>query len=249
MRALTTWLLRLRPESRSYPSGVVVEAADLKSISLRDEIFQREVYRRAVTWAGEVRTVIDLGCNAGFFCCYLRHYFGRADFRGFGIDVDLEALERADRNLNLNSIDGVELFRGLVGGATESSLHDFYLHASNPGHSQFSQMEPEKKPKGVWTSVELSTLIPGELWRERYGEELIDLLKIDLGGAEGKLLQTDPALFWQTKCMVLKWYKQLVEEADLFPALSDFGFTRLEKLETDADTELWFFSRETSSLT
>jgi hypothetical protein len=105
-------------------------------------------------------------------------------------------------------------------------------------------MEPKKKPKGVWTSVELATLIPGEIWRERYGEEQIDLLKIDLGGLEGKLLQTDPALFWQTKCLVLKWYKQLVGENELFPALRDFGFTEREILETGADAELWLFSRE-----
>jgi FkbM family methyltransferase len=244
LRTLASWFLRLRPLSRSYPSGAIVEVADLESIFLRDEIFRRETYRHALTRAGEVRTVVDLGCNVGFFCCYLRHYFGRSDFRGFGIDANVAVLERAERHLQLNGLDRMELFHGLVGSTDNALVHDFYVYASHLDSSQFVQLETGRESKGAWTKREVPVLVPGELWRDGYGDETIDLLKIDIEGSEGKLLQTDPALFWQTKCIVLQWHKGLVKEEEIFPALRDFGFTHYERLEATPRAELWFFSRE-----
>ena len=244
MRALATWFLRRQPLSRAYSSGVVVEMADLESIFLRDEVFQREIYRRALTQAGEVRTVIDLGCNVGFFCCYLRHYFGRVDFRGFGIDANVAVLERAEHHFQLNGLDRMELFHGLVGCTDNASIHDFYVHASHLESSQFFHEETEKKAGSAWIKREVPVLVPGELWRDGYGDEMIDLLKITIEGSEGKLLQIDPALFWQTKCIVLEWHKRFVKEEEIFPALHDFGFTHHERLEAGPNAELWFFSRE-----
>ncbi len=243
MRMLASWVLRLRPLSRPVSSGMVVAVTDLESLHLRDEIFQRETYRRALALAGDVRTVIDLGCNVGFFCCYLRHYFNRTDFRGFGIDANLKVLERAERNLELNGLTGIELFHGLVGNVEESLTPDFYVHASHLKSSQFIQVEEGKKLKD-WTRVDVPVLMPGEIWRDQFGDQPLDLLKISIEGSEGNLLRADPALFWQTKCVVLKWHKRLVEPEELFPILEDFGFNHREALEKDADTELWFFSRK-----
>lgn len=244
LRALASWFLRVHPLSRSYPSGAIVEVADAESIFLHDKIFRRETYRRALNQAGEIKTVIDLGCNVGFFCCYLRHYFGRNDFRGFGIDANVAVLERAEYHLQLNGLDRLELFHGLVGTTDNTSVHDFYINASHLSSSQFIQLEKGKESKGAWTKLEVPVLVPGELWRDGYGDEMIDLLKITIEGAEGKLLQSDPALFWQTKCIVLEWHKRLVKEEDIFPALLDFGFTHQERLKATASVELWFFSRK-----
>jgi FkbM family methyltransferase len=241
MRMVASWFLRRWPLSRSYPSSVVVEAADLESVFLCDEIFERETYRRVLDLAGEVKTVIDLGCNVGFFCCYLRHYFGRGDFLGFGIDANVAVLERAERNLHRNGLDAIELFYGLVGSVTDTSTHHFYVRASHLHSSQFMQEEAGKE--GARTRIDVPVLIPGELWRDGYGDKPIDLLKIGIEGSEGKLLQTDPALFWQTKCVVLEWHKRLVSEEEIFPALRDFGFIRQERLRVCSSTELWFFSR------
>lgn len=243
MRRLSSWAL-FRSLTRPFPSGAVVKITDWASLHLSNEIFEHETYRHALELAGEVRTVIDLGCNVGFFCCYLRHYFGRADFRGFGIDANVKVLERAERNWELNGFTGMQLFHGLVGNTEENLTPDFYVHASHPGSSQFIQAGSGKNSRSDWTKVEVPVLMPGELWRDEYGDKPIDLLKIDIVGSEGNLLRADPALFWQAKGIVLKWYKELVEEEELFPVLRDFGFTHQEKLGADANTELWFFSRK-----
>jgi len=243
LRALVSFLLGIRPLVRTYPSGARVEAADLESFFLSDEIFQRETYRRALEQAGQVRTVVDLGCNVGFFCCYLRHHFGRADFRGLGIDANPTLLERARRNLQLNGLEGIRLRHGLVGATEGNSTQDFYLYASHLGSSQFIQPESGRTLKGNWKKIVVPVLKPGEIWEGEYGDLPIDLLKIDIEGSEGKLLQADPVLFRHTKAIVLEWHKWLVKEEELFPVLRQMGFTRQEPLETGKTADLWFFSR------
>ena len=232
---------------RSYPSGVSVKITDAESLQLSDEIFQCEPYRRALELAGDVRMVIDLGCNIGFFCCYLHHYYGRTDFRGFGIDANVQVLEKAEQNLELNGLRGMELFHGLVGNMEENLTPDFFVHAAHPNSSQFIRSRTGKSLGSGWTKIEVPVLMPGELWRDQYGDTPIDLLKIDIVGSEGNLLRADPALFWQTRCIVLKWYKEYTEEEEIFPVLRDYGFTRHEALETGSAVELWFFSRGGSS--
>jgi FkbM family methyltransferase len=243
LRAMASGFLRIFPLARTYPDGTRVEVADLESLFLRDEIFQRQTYRRALVLAGEVRTVVDLGCNVGFFCCFLRHYFGRSDFIGLGIDANPVLLKRTRRNLELNGLGGIKVVHGLVGGTTENSTQDFFLYASHLGSSQFLQPEEGRILKGGWTRIAVPVLKVSEIWRNEQGETPIDLVKVDIEGSEGSLLRADPALFRQTKCLVLEWHKWLVRKEELFPFLEQMGFTRSEPLETGKSTELWVFSR------
>jgi len=242
VRDLASWFLRLRPLTRSFSSGTIVEVSGLESLFLCDEVFQRETYRKAVSLSGEVNTVGDLGCNAGFFCCYLRHYFGRTNFRGIGIDANPAILKDAGRNLGLNNLKDIRLLNGLVGGAKETS-QKFYVYASHLGSSQFLQAETGRLEKGGWKEIEVPVLTLSEIWKTSHGGEPIDLLKVDIEGSEGKLLLADPDLFQLTKCIVLEWHKWLVTEEELFPVLHRLGFARQEPMEKGDTTELWFFSR------
>ena len=244
LRALVSRALQARPLIRTYPSGTRVEVADLESFFLSDEIFRRETYRPALEKAGEVRTVMDLGCNVGFFCCYLRRHFGRNNFRGVGIDANPAVLQQARRNLDLNGLAGIELRHGLVGAGRENKSQPFYLYSSHLGSSQFLEAETARTIKGDWKQIDAPVLGASALWREKFGDEPIDLLKIDIEGSEGALIRSDPALFRQARCLVLEWHKWLVREEELFPLLETAGFSCREKLEDGATTELWFFSKK-----
>jgi FkbM family methyltransferase len=220
-----------------------VEMADLESFFLTDEIFQRQTYRRALEAAGDVHSVVDLGCNVGFFSCYLRYFFNRNDFRGFGVDANAQVLTRARRNLDSNGLQGIKLLHGLVGASAENSNQDFFVYASHLGSSQFIEPEEGRTVKGTWTKTVVPVLKISEIWRSEHGEALIDLLKVDIEGSEGKLLRADPELFRRTKCLVLEWHKWLVNREELFPVLEELGFTRSEALETGKSADLWLFFR------
>jgi FkbM family methyltransferase len=246
LRALVARWLKFRPVVRSYSSGTRVEVADLESFYLSDEIFRRETYGPALAHAGDVRTVLDLGCNVGFFCCYLRHHFGRADFAGVGIDANPAVLARARRNLDLNGLTNIRLHHGLVGGDAANATQGFHLYPSHLGSSQFLETEKGRVAKGEWTRIDVPVLQASAIWRAEQGDTPIDLLKIDIEGSEGKLLRADPALFELARNIVLEWHRWLVPEEEIFPRLRALGFSRSEKLDAGENTELWFFSRSTS---
>jgi FkbM family methyltransferase len=242
VRDAASWYLRRQPITRSFSSGTVVEVSGLESLFLCDEIFQRETYRKALSLAGDVKTVADLGCNTGYFCCYLRHYFGRTDFRGVGIDANPAVLKDARRNLELNHLEQIQLINGLVGGSEEKS-QKFYVYASHLGSSQFLQAETGRSHKGGWKEIEVPVLKLSEIWKAGHDAEPIDLLKIDIEGSEGKLLLADPLLFQQAKCLVLEWHKWLVKQEEIFSVLRKLGFSHQEALEKGDTTELWYFGR------
>ncbi len=244
LRALMSRLLQIWPVSRTFSSGTKVRVADLESFYLSDEIFKRETYRRTLALAGEVHTVMDIGCNVGYFCAYLHHFYRRSDFSGIGMDANPIVLKKAAANLELNGLTGIKLVQGLAGGDEEKGTQDFYLYASHLGSSQFLQAETGRALKGDWTRISVPVLKPSQLWQKAYGDISIDLLKIDIEGSEGKLLVTDPALFSKARCIVLEWHKWLVQEDELFRPLLALGFSRREVMETGPTTELWFFSRE-----
>jgi FkbM family methyltransferase len=242
MRQLTSWLLQLRPIARSFSSGTVIEVAGLESLFLCDEIFNRETYKKALSLSGEIKTVVDLGCNTGYFCCYLRHYFNRTDFQGIGVDANPAILKDAEKNLKRNNLNGIHLHNGLV-GSVEKVSQKFYIYPSHLGSSQFLQAETGKPQKGNWKEIEVPVLNLSEIWKTRFGNIPIDLLKIDIEGSEGTLLLSEPTLLLQTKCLVLEWHKWLVKEEALFPILHRLGFTQQMSLEKEPATQLWFFSK------
>jgi FkbM family methyltransferase len=244
VRSLASFLLRICPLTRTYANGTRIKVADLESFFLSDEIFKRQTYREALSKAGQVRTVVDLGSNVGFFCCYLRDYFGRSDFQGFGIDANPNLLGRAQQNLDLNDLNGIELINGLVGSSAKNSSQDFFVYASHLGSSQFIQPEEGRTLKGGWSKIAVPVVTVSEMWRAKHGDTLIDLLKVDIEGSEGKLLQADSDLFRQTKSIVLEWHKWLVKREELFPVLAEMGFLKQELIEAGDSTELWGFFRE-----
>src|ERR1043165_9354863 len=67
VRQMAGMLLRAFPRVRSLPkSGAKYRCRYLETILLSDEIFNRNVYLKAID-AAKVKTFVDLGCNVGLF--------------------------------------------------------------------------------------------------------------------------------------------------------------------------------------
>src|SRR5688572_32558691 len=65
--------LRPIPQTRRLPqSGVVYRATRLESIPLAVEMFEKNLYDAGLLPPG-FSTFADLGCNVGYFTCWLAH--------------------------------------------------------------------------------------------------------------------------------------------------------------------------------
>jgi FkbM family methyltransferase len=244
LRQLAGWLLRLAPRERTLPgSGARYRCRYLETILLADELFHRNVYRKAIDSAG-VKTFVDLGCNVGLFPVLLTEMTGRRDLQGLLIDANPEMIQEAAWHVKANQLDRVIPVFGLAGAAHAGQTVDFYLLPSNLGSSQFPVYEPGKPRKGAWKKITVPCVDVETLWREHFGDVRCDLLKIDIEGSEKTFLQTDQQFLRRVDSIILEWHKWIVSRAEVETMLGERGFRLVEVLEELPQTGIAWYKRK-----
>jgi Methyltransferase small domain len=70
-----------------------------------------------------IRTFADLGCNVGYFTCWLCHQLKSTQLKGLMVDAHADAIEDARWHVATNNLRNVHVLHGLVGtrgkGASE----------------------------------------------------------------------------------------------------------------------------------
>lgn len=132
---------------------------------------------------GEVRTVVDLGANAGQATVYLRDRFPGASI--VAVEADPETARLAARNTRTDP-------NTVVVSAAVGDYDGTVTLTRLPGHSWGSNLfsawsSPESRRLQV-TSVTLGTLF------RQHALDDVDLLKVDVEGAEMLALTSDNAL-------------------------------------------------------
>jgi len=235
IRPAAALLLRALRAGGTLPgSGIRYRVRDLASLAARDEIFLREVY--APAFARPVRTFVDLGCNVGYCTAYAAHRAGR-DLQGLAIDANPRMAEAARRLAADNGLSGVRILHGLAGAGTDTAFH------LAPSHLGSSRFPPPDAARRGWETVSVPPIDVGQAWREWAGDRQIDLLKIDIEGAEGAFLAAEGAFLRQAGAVVLEWHKALVPEADLLGPLRAAGFAAPEVLLDEGPTAILLFRR------
>src|SRR5687767_15398481 len=79
---IANWWLRTSPVVKRLPgSGVAYRATRLESIPLAVEMFERNLYD-ATLLPKDFSTFADLGCNVGYFTCWLGHLAKERPIKG-----------------------------------------------------------------------------------------------------------------------------------------------------------------------
>lgn len=132
---------------------------------------------------GEVRTVVDLGANAGQASVYLRDRFPSATILAVEADPDTARLAARNAGADPNTVVVSAAMCDHDGTVTLTRL---------PGHSWgsnlFSSWSSPHSPRIEVDGLTLGTLL------HRHGIDQVDLLKIDIEGAEIMTLTSDRAL-------------------------------------------------------
>jgi len=120
--------------------------------------------------------IVDCGSNIGMSILFFKALYPEARIIGFEPDEQAYALLK--RNIASNGLTGVQVHRAAVG--MEDSTVDFFVDPEWSGSLNSStnrNLMPKKRM--VVQQVRLSTFIDGR----------VDLLKLDVEGAEGAVLQ------------------------------------------------------------
>jgi FkbM family methyltransferase len=160
--------LRRRPAIKELPgNGVVYRATRLESIPLAVEMLEKgNLYPNDVVPSPLV-SFADLGCNVGYFTCWLAHQRGRA-LKGIMVDANPEVVKEAQWHAEANRLSSVHAYHGLA-GATGASA-DFYLYDSNICSASQPLDAALPDLKGDWKKISVPALNIGKIWRERFGD-------------------------------------------------------------------------------
>ena len=169
---------------------LLLRAPPARDLDTAYELFQQEVYRFAVDHAGDdVRLIVDLGANAGYSLAYFR----------------MELSSRAARRVRAKPHAAP---RPIPERSTERARIAVTIHptaaCAQRGDIELSDEESE------------STVLPrpGARTITVYGEDLfealaglrIDLLKMDIEGAEHRLLDDPRFAALKPRSIVMEWH-------------------------------------------
>lgn len=223
---LGNFILSRFPVRHHFAEGdISIRIRSLAGFVLAEEIFQQESYRSALAGV-KVETLADLGCNVGWFPCYLAKSSGTRNLRGLLVDGDPAMVEEARWHLRRNNIDGCEPMLGAAGCGADREEVTFYVNPSNTQSSAQAFGADHPYPvKGSVKQVTVPAFVLSREWPKRFGAAQIDLLKIDIEGTELEFLKQEITFIQQrVKRIVCEWHQWHVtfEEIDAFLQSSGF---------------------------
>jgi FkbM family methyltransferase len=169
---------------------ILLRGRPARDLDTAYELFRVEVYRRAVDeLRGGARCIVDLGANTGYALAYLAAHFPQARFIAF--EPHPRLLRALYRNIQLNGLEGrVRVHPAAATTRTgELSLTD-----------EESESTLAKRP-GVRT-IE----VMGEDLFDALAGVQVDLLKMDIEGAEYPLLDDPRFVALKPRAIVMEWH-------------------------------------------
>lgn len=233
-RKLLAWFLKKRPlVRRTQGAGLVYRVTVPETLALADELFNRRLYAPAI--GKDVQTLIDLGCNVGFFTMLVIDHTGNRDLTGLAVDANPAMVRETLWHMNRNRVRGVDVAPGFAAPPGETGEREFHVNTSNLMSSGTPVNEPVHGRNWQWRSIRVPVLDVAAEWRKRHQGRRVDLLKIDIEGAEKEFLGPDNDFLQQVDTIVLEWHNWVVAFDEVNRMLQRHGFVCqgiLEKLET-----------------
>jgi FkbM family methyltransferase len=138
------------------------------------EVFGDRTYRLPAEF--QPRTILDLGANVGASVLWFHRRFPEAEIHA--VEPDQRSLAKLRRNVG--ALPGVTIHAAAVAG--DDGRRTFYEAERGWSSSLYGRAAAEDRPATV-TTVTLPTLVHRHVGRER-----VDLLKLDVEGAEWEIL-------------------------------------------------------------
>jgi FkbM family methyltransferase len=232
--------LRCFPIVKRLPGGVLYRQRWIESIPLSKQMLESGEMYPADKLPGGVVTCVDLGCNVGYFPCWLARLSGGGRVKGLMIDANPKVVEEARWHARVNHWDQVFALCGIAGGSAGKAEGDFYLYPSN----HCSADSPNPSLKDGWKRIRVPCLDVGQLWRDKFGETRCQLLKIDIEGAELDFLKAEHHFLALVDALLIEWHKWRVQLPDVAELLKAHGFPVAEVVEEHAEQGTCLFRRQ-----
>lgn len=245
LHRLGNWWLRRFPLVRRLPgSGVVYRATRLESIPLSVEMFEKGNLYDAALLPKDFTTFADLGCNVGYFTCWLMHLAQGRTLRGLMLDANPQAVEEAKWHAQANRMPGVIGIHGIAGEGQPGEFAEFYLYESNICSTSHLPDVEKMGLKGKWDKIRVPCVSLEEHWKQHLGDARCQVLKVDIEGSELNFLRAETSFLQRCDSVLVEWHKWSVGLVELRRFLEEHGFTYIKTLEENEQMGTAFFRRD-----
>jgi FkbM family methyltransferase len=222
------FVLRRYPlHRRVNPSGMFYRVTSLDQLSLEYEVFVHQSYSPAVV-DYTIGSFIDLGCNAGLFALWLSTVQPNPQRIGLLVDAHPHMVAEATWHMYRNGLSRCAVTHGAVGLSPNVKSAIFHLHPSIAASSLLSVKPRDQLPvKGRVADVVVPAISVQHEWNRLFGNTDVDLMKIDIEGAELDFVQHEGQfLLDRVRRLIVEWHKSVVSLNQLDAQLASVGFER-----------------------
>jgi FkbM family methyltransferase len=243
--SFANWCLRCFPAVKNLSgTNIRYRARRVESLALSVEMFdQQSVYNKS-SLPENIRSFVDLGCNVGYFTCWLSGHLHNSQLKGLMVDANAEAIEDARWHVATNQLRDVHVFHGLAGAKeTESGRAGFYMHTSNVCSSA-TPPDASLAAADAWKLIQVPCINVEKNWLKFFGDEPCDLLKIDIEGAEMDFFSSETGFLRRVGTILVEWHKWRVSLSEVEKFLSSQGFFLKSVLHDEPTAGTAIFSRK-----
>jgi hypothetical protein len=147
------WLRTFPLVKRLPGSGGIYRATRLESIPLSAERFEKGNLYDAALLPRDFTTFTDLGCNVGYFTCWLMHLAHGRKLRGLMLDANPQAVEDAQWHARANAMPEIIGLHGIAGEGQPGGFAEFYLYESNSCSTSHLPDVEKMALKGQWEKI------------------------------------------------------------------------------------------------
>jgi len=236
--------LRHFPLIKKLPgSGIVYRATRLESIPLSVEMFEKGNLYDAKLLPKDFTTFADLGCNVGYFTCWLMHLSQGRALRGLMLDANPQAVEEAKWHAQANGRPGIVGIHGIAGEGQRGEFAEFYLYESNICSTSHLPDVEKMQLKGKWEKIRVPCVSIEEDWKLHFGDARCHVLKVDIEGSELNFLRAETSFLQRCDSIIVEWHKWSVGLGDLRKFLEQHGFSYVKTIEENEQMGTAFFQR------
>lgn len=223
-------VLRRRPIRRRLgATGLVYRITSPDQFGIEGELFGERLYAPGLL-AGAVDAFIDLGCNAGWFAVWLAAEVPNSERVGLLFDADERMVAEAEWHLRENGLRHQHVVYGAVGLPVGTSAATFHIHPSSAASTLLDYDPGNQPPKGRIRSVSVPAVSIAHEWRSRFGDRVVDLVKMNIEGSELEVVRNEHQFFaTQVRSAIIQWHKWHIDRADLDSALREAGLVHCQK--------------------
>jgi FkbM family methyltransferase len=237
------WALARRPLQRTTSQGLHYAIASVPSLVVANELFASNFYADAVRCLSP-RTFVDLGANVGYFPVLLADLTRSTSIRGLLVEPNPELIPSIKFHVQSNGLTDVHIIQAAVGTGDSAQEIDFFINPSHIASSVSGRFNPLIPTGGKVKRISVPVIDVGLAWKEQFPDEpVVDLVKIDIEGAEMDFLRGNPTFMAGARGVLIEWHKWICSFEQVSGLLRDYGFGLRFVAHEDDNTGIACFSK------